>query len=310
MNDFARLFDVSGLSLDRLHSFLQVVEAGGQAKAAKGDPTRQSQFSRQIKELEGFFGVALTRRVGRRIEITDDGIRLAGMIRRQFREIDDFREAMAGRSVSVRIGSQGSVIDWLLLPRLDAIQKALGNVMVEMEQLRTADVVRAVADGRLDFGIVREDAVASETKRWPLGKVGYALFAVNALCKACDGVGEILRQAPIAELLPGGQFPTRWRAWLSKEGLHPRVVARVSSFTDLVRAVQAGHAVAVLPEVAAVDFDPKKFKHLPITDLKPRKLVLIANARNLDRSGIAAGAPEGLAACLDLSWIHADKGGR
>ncbi len=107
-----------------------MVEAGGQAKAAKGDPTKQSQFSRQIKELEGFFGVALTRRVGRRIEITDDGLRLAGMILRQFREIDDFRETMAGRSVSVRIGSQGSVIDWLLLPRLDAIQQALGNVMV------------------------------------------------------------------------------------------------------------------------------------------------------------------------------------
>ena len=278
-------FDVSGLSLDRLHSFLQVVEAGGQAKAAKGDPTRQSQFSRQIRELERFFGVALTRRVGRRIEITDDGLRLAGMIRRQFREIDDFRESMAGRSVSVRIGSQGSVIDWLLLPRLYAIQEALGNVMVEMEQLRTADVVRAVADGRIDFGIVREDAVAAETKRWPLGKVGYALFAANALWKGSDSVRAILQKVPVGELLPGGQFPTRWRSWLDKEGLHPRIVTRVSSFTDLARAVQAGHAAAVLPEVAAVDFDPKKFKHLPVEALKARKLVLIANARNLERIG-------------------------
>jgi len=298
MNEFARLFDISGLSLDRLLSFLQVVEAGGQAKAAKGDPTRQSQFSRQIKELEGFFGVALTRRVGRRIEITDDGLRLAGMIRRQFREIDDFREAMAGRSVSVRIGSQGSVIDWLLLPHLDGIQAALGNVMVEMEQLRTNDVVRAVSDGRLDFGIVREDAVSSETKRWPLAKVGYALFAANALWKGCDSVEKLLKKAPVGELLPGGQFPTRWRAWLAKEGLHPRIVARVSSFTDLVRAVQAGHVAAVLPELATVDFDPKKFKHMPIEKLRARKMVLIANARNLDRSGIAAGAAERLAECL------------
>ncbi len=163
-----------------------------------------------------------------------------------------------------------------------------------MEQQRTADVVRAVADGRLDFGIVREDAVTAETKRWPLGKVGYALFAANALCKGRDSVAELLRKSPVAELLPGGQFRTSWRAWLGKEGLHPRVVARVSSFTDLVRAVQAGHAVAVLPEVAAVDFDPKKFKQLPITELKPRKLVLIANARSLDRSGFAPGIAETL----------------
>ena len=72
MNEFARLFTVSGLSLDRLRTFLRVAEAGNLAKAAKGDTTRQSQFSRQIKELEAFFGVALTRRVGRRIEITDE----------------------------------------------------------------------------------------------------------------------------------------------------------------------------------------------------------------------------------------------
>ena len=300
MNKFERLFDISGLSLDRLRSFLQVVEAGGQAKAAMGDPTKQSQFSRQIKEMEAFFGVALTRRVGRRIEITEEGKRLALIIRRQFRELDDFRESMAGRSVSVRIGSQGSVIDWLLVPRLTDIHKALGNVMVELEQLRTADVVRAVADGRLDFGIVREDAVTTEIKRWRLGSVGYALFATNALWKGCTTVQEIVCKAPIADLLTGGQFPTRWEEWLNKEKIAPRVLARVSSFTDLARAVQAGHAAAVLPELAAVDFDAKKFHYLPITALKPRSLVLIANTRSLDRSGIAEGVAEKLADLLKL----------
>ena len=64
MNKFDRLFDISGLSLDRLRSFLRVVEAGSLTRAALGDVTRQSQYSRQIKELEGYFGTALTRRVG------------------------------------------------------------------------------------------------------------------------------------------------------------------------------------------------------------------------------------------------------
>lgn len=79
---------------------------------------------------------------------------------------------MAGRNVSVRFGSQGSIIDWLLVPRLGEISKALGNAMVELEQLRIFDVVRAVADGRLDFGIVREDSLPAETKRWRLGSIG------------------------------------------------------------------------------------------------------------------------------------------
>lgn len=300
MNEFERLFAVSGLSLDRLRTFLRVVESGNLSKAASGDPTKQSQFSRQIKELEAFFGVALTRRVGRRIEITEEGHRLALMIRRQFSELDDFRESMAGRSVSVRFGSQGSVIDWLLVPRLAGIRTALGNAMVELEQMRSADVVRAVADGRFDFGIVREDAVPKEIKRRRLGEVGYALFAANTLWKGCSSVEEILRKAPIVDLLPGGQLPTRWQEWLAKEGLRPRVLARVSSFTDVARAVQAGHAAAVLPDLAAVDFDPKRYAHLPISALHKRTLVLIANARSLDRSGIAQGAAEKLADILKL----------
>jgi DNA-binding transcriptional LysR family regulator len=300
MNEFDRLFDVSGLSLDRLRTLLRVVEAGNLTKAAQGDVTKQSQFSRQIKELENFFGVALTRRVGRRIEITEEGHRLALVIRRHFRELDDFREAMSGRSISVRVGSQGSIIAWLLLPRLDDISKALGNAMVELEQLRTLDVVRAVADGRLDFGIVREDALPAETKRWRLGSVGYALFAANPLWKGCSTLDEVICKAPVADLLPGGQFPTRWQEWLTKEKLRPRVVAHVSSFTDLARVVQAGHAAAVLPKIAAVDLDPKKFKHEKIEALKPRKLVLIANARSLERSGIAAGVADSLADILKL----------
>jgi DNA-binding transcriptional LysR family regulator len=289
MKNFDRIFDVSGLSLDRLRTFLRVVEAGNLTKAARGDQTKQSQFSRQIKELESFFGVALTRRVGRQIEITEEGHRLALVIRHQFRELDDFREAMAGRSVSVRFGSQGSIIDWLLVPRLSDMSNALGNAMIELEQLRTLDVVRALSDGRLDFGIVREDALPAETKRWRLGSVGYALFAANALWKGSATVQDVIGKAPVADLLPGGQFPTRWQEWLAKEKLRPQVLARVSSFTDLARVVQAGHAAAVLPEMAAVDFDPKRFKHEKVEALKPRTLVLIANARSLDRAGISRG---------------------
>lgn len=301
MNEFERLFEMTGLSLDRLRTFLRVVDAGNLTKAAQGDVTKQSQFSRQIKELETYFGVALTRRVGRRIEITDEGNRLALVIRRNFRELDDFRETMAGRHVSVRIGTQGNIIDWLLVPRLGDMCKVLGNIMVELEQQRSLDVVRSIADGRLDFGIVREDAVPAEMKRWGLGSVGYALFAANALWENGASIADVIRKAPVADLLSGGQFPARWQEWLSKEKLRPRLIARVSSFTDLARVVQAGQAAAVLPEMAAVDFDPKKFQHRPIAALKKRTLVLIANARSLDRSGIAPGAAEKLAELL-LAW--------
>jgi DNA-binding transcriptional LysR family regulator len=299
MNQFDKLFAISGLSIDRLHTFLQVVEAGNISKAALGDATKQSQFSRQIKEMEAFFGVALTRRVGRRIEITEEGNRLALLIRRQFSELDDFRESMAGRSINVRIGSQGSILNWLVMPRL-MTQQTIGNVTLELEQMRSLDVVRAVADGRLDFGIVREDALPKGLKRWKLGQVGYAVFAANALWKNAASAEELIAKAPVIELLRGGQFSTRWQAWLEKQKLHPKVIARVSSFTDAAKAVQAGHAAAMLPVLAAVDFDKKKFQSHPIPALDHRTLVLIANDRSIDRAGLSANAIKRLANLLQI----------
>jgi hypothetical protein len=159
-----------------------------------------------------------------------------------------------------------------------------------------------VDDGRLDFGVVREDSLAPEHKRWMLGKVGYSVFAASHFWKGCRIVDDLIRKAPIAELLPGGQFSTNWQQWLTKSGLRARVIARASSFTDLVRAVHVGHAAAVLPELAAVEFDSKKIEQRPIAALSSRKMVLIANARSLDRVGFTNGSAAKLANLLQHSF--------
>lgn len=138
----------------------------------------------------------------------------------------------------------------------------------------------------------------AETKRSRIGQIGYALFAANALWRGCATLEDVLRKKPAAELKAGGQFAARWQQWISANRLSPQVFARVSSFTDLARIVHAGHAAAVLPEVAQVEFDMRRVKHRPVPALKPRMLVLIANARSIDRSGIDPRAAKNLAGIL------------
>jgi DNA-binding transcriptional LysR family regulator len=303
MNQFERLFACSGLSLDRLRTFLSVAEAGNLAKAAKGDPTRQSQFSRQVKELEGFFGVALTRRVGRRIEITEEGHRLAGMIRRQFSELDDFRESMSGRPVGVRMGAAASVLDWLVLPRMAGCREVLGGVVLELEQSRSEEVSRGVADGRLDFGIVRDDAAPAGMKRWKLGRIGYSLFAPKAAWKGGGGIEGVFALHPFGELLPGGQFHDRYRELLAARKWSPRVIARVGSFIQLARLVRADGVAAVLPGTAAGEFDPAKVQAMPLPWSHERPMVLLANPRSLDRAGLRPGVATALAKVLAWSGV-------
>jgi hypothetical protein len=56
----------------------------------------------------------------------------------------------------------------------------------------------------------------------------------------------------------------------------------------------------VLPDLAAVDFDTQRFAARPIGELPRRELVLIANARSLDRSGIPSGVAAKMGKLLKL----------
>src|SRR5947207_15751293 len=113
-----RLFTRTGLSLDRLHNFCRIAEAGSLSKAANGDPGKLSLFSRQIRELEEFFGVELKRRHGKGIIITDAGRRLAQLTRAHLLGLEDFQREARQMPKRLSIAAGNSVLEWALIPRL------------------------------------------------------------------------------------------------------------------------------------------------------------------------------------------------
>ena len=68
---------LAGISIDRLQTLCAVVEAGTIVLAAGTDPNRQSQFSRQLKELEKALGTTLFDRVGKTLQPNETGRRVA-----------------------------------------------------------------------------------------------------------------------------------------------------------------------------------------------------------------------------------------
>ena len=51
---FEELFGKRGLSLDRLQTLCEIADKGSIGEATKGNTNRQTQFSRQVGELEKF----------------------------------------------------------------------------------------------------------------------------------------------------------------------------------------------------------------------------------------------------------------
>src|SRR5258707_14688449 len=115
---FARLFAESGLSLDRLKAFVEVGAAGSIVKAADADPTRQSQFSRQIKELEDFFRTRLIERQGKGTRLTSNGKELARISRFFMLGLSNFQRGCLAEERTYRIGGCATFLRAFVLPTL------------------------------------------------------------------------------------------------------------------------------------------------------------------------------------------------
>lgn len=282
---YQELFARRGLSLERLHSFLNVADAGSIAKAAGSDPVRQSQFSRQIGELEEFFGVRLTRRQGRSLVLTASGRDLATMIRGQFDGLDGFLKSATDAPVEMSIGAGDSLISWLILPRLAAFQNQHPRLRVKVHNLRSRDIIERLGEMRLDFGLVRANTVRPPLRQTKLGQVPFLLFVPKALLKQAPRLApiEMLARFPIATLGSDGDFFEGLIDEARRRKVEINFKLLTESFPQAARAVMSGHYAAVLPAHASIDLEAKGTKafRLPFLDSATRSIVLAWSPRSV-----------------------------
>lgn len=293
---FETLFSKSGLSLDRLRSFLEMAESGGIAKAAPGDPVRQSQISRQIRELEGFFGSELTQRRGKTLVLTPAGKRLAGLVRGQLQGLEDFRCEEKGRPKVFVFGSGTSTLESMIAPRLPVLAEALGGALLQTESHRSRTLVEAVQEGRVDFAVVRRDAIADPSKKncLPLLKVSFHLCIPRRLLPKGTRAGDTADPAvwsmlPFATGRDGGQLDQAIRDARFRAGVDFRPRFECGSMLQVRQLVVQEDCAAVLPNLALPGLDERKILITPFAPLADygRTLVLHWNPRQVEVRGIA-----------------------
>ncbi len=252
---FDSLFSERGLSLDRLKVLIEVRDAGSIAQAAPGDPVRQSQYSRQLRELSEFFGCEVAQRRGKILKLTGQGERLAELAREQLRSLDDFRAECKQTSVAFTIGAGDSLIQWLVIPRLGKILDEFPGTHFATTNLRTNEIVQQLTDCRLDFGIIRKNAMAPGLKSVSLGVVSYVALVPEALARTKKKLSlrQALAELPLATQTTDGQFTSGLRAIAKDTDVPLSPVLACQSFPQTLAALRSGQFWAIVPELAARD---------------------------------------------------------
>jgi DNA-binding transcriptional LysR family regulator len=268
----------SGLSLDRLSTFLAVVDAGGLAAATR-DPVRQSQFSRQLKELEEFFGCTLLERRRGMYRLTVAGRELRDLARETLARLGDFERRCAGQPMEIHLGAGEAILVWLLLPRLKTVLGESSRVVLTLHNLRSEDILARLREGRLDFGILRRPALPGGLRSAALPPVDYALFVSKTKVPKSSPVSaaKLLSRLPFACLEGNSELNQALTDLAAAEGKPFEVGVRCTSLPQVAEAVRHLGFAAVLPVWAESAFAPGEVVKLDLSISKsPRTPLRLA----------------------------------
>jgi len=285
---FSNLVGRKNLSLDRLATLSHVAEAGSIGAAAGHDPNRQSQYSRQIAELESFLEVDLLDRHSKPYRLTEKGLDLGRICRNYLSALDDFVASCRGRPARVVVGAGESHIQWLLIPAiLPRLRKAIPGVQVVFRNLQTQAIIEGLQNGELDLGFVRRNAVPKGLKTAGNWRQGYRLFVPRKLrAKLKPPVGlDQLEGLPMAVLEGEGEFRKTVDALCREAGVRMDLGAECSSFTQVAVLVGRRECCAILPSFARSQLDEATIEEFAVKGFKGLERTLCL-AWNPKRAGI------------------------
>lgn len=251
---YNKLFLKKGLSLERLHSFCLVASAGGFNKAAGENIYKQSQYSKQIADLEKFFGCRLFVREGRKIRLTDAGQHLLDLSKSFFSQAELFVDAAFGTKIDLAISTGCSVIDFLI-PRLLTKEVFAHTRVVTLKERASEDAIRDVLSYDSTLAIATNSATINKDIR------SFKILSSKTIMiymKSGDRfyIGNDLKRLaenPTAMLTGAGRYKKGTEKIFNKSRLNTLIEA--PSFSSLKAYVFSGTAVAYVPEYCITDAD-------------------------------------------------------
>ena len=248
------------MTLEQLRLFVAVAECEHVTRAAEILHRTQSAVSSAIASLERGSGVALFHRVGRRIQLTEEGrvfltearavLAQAAAAERALSDLAGLKRGMLSVMASQTIAS------YWLPQRLVAFRAKHPHVAVKALIGNTAEVAKAVADGKVEIGLV-EGAVHDPVLEQTL--VGRDRLTIVAharhpwVKKPPRGVSDLLKENWVLRE-PGSGTRSAFEAALAEKGADPRklkIGLELPSNEAVRLAVREGAGVSALSELVA-----------------------------------------------------------
>jgi DNA-binding transcriptional LysR family regulator len=251
-----------------LNLVLAIADTRSITRGAAQEHLALAAASKRLSDLEGRLGVALFERRARGVEPTEAGRALVRHIRglnaslhALESEVVEFSRGIKGQ---LRIAANASAISEFLPADLAAFSQAHPGIRISLEDLTSAEVQAAVAEGRADVGIFVPPQHETRLRCRPYrdGELAVLVPQGHVLAPRVSPEGGAPPGVPFDALLDfdfvglhlgaAAQEQMRERAQALGRTLNVRL--QVRGFDAIAQLVEAGLGVAVLPAVVARRF--------------------------------------------------------
>ena len=149
------------INLNFLSSFVDLCETLSFSKTAKRLNTVQPVVSRQIKEMEQSLGYPLFIRSKKQVKLTEEGVLFKNNIAPLYSSLVDtlqvaHRERLVKKTV-IRVGCTIEAGENLFYPLIKPILEKQNKYQFHISLLSSAEILKKMNEGELDFGIVSRD---------------------------------------------------------------------------------------------------------------------------------------------------------
>ncbi|MFL4474960.1 LysR family transcriptional regulator [Paeniglutamicibacter sp. MACA_103] len=252
------------MNLEQLQSFVEVARIGHFTRAAAQLHLAQPSLSRQISTLESDLGAELFHRARGNITLTDAGESLLPLAKRMLADADTVRyemQELAGlKKGRVRLGATPTLCISLVADVLTSFHSAYPGIDLHLTEQGSRGLLDELAGGALDIALITTSqdraSTASSLQRTPL--LTEELVVISSMRSP---ILEDIQSLTLEELAAIEQITfhesydlraTTMQAFHAA-GLTPKVVLEGAEMDAVLRCVERGLGVAVVPAMVMLD---------------------------------------------------------
>lgn len=246
-----------------------------------------SAVSKRVSELEQQVGYSLFERKSRGLELTDAGTELLlhaqNLVSGSERLVRSLAEFKKGLRKRIQIWANTSAIVQFLPEDLYSFRVRYPDVRLALEEKLSSDIVRALQAGDIDLGVVAENTQAEG-----LEKVRYRQDQLVLVAEGTHPLSEFesvkFEDIVCHDLVGTNEGSAILRCLndaAASRGHTLKLNIQATSFDAVLRLVEAGYGVGVLPrEAVAVTATARRLQLIPIVERWARRNLYLMYRKN------------------------------